>query len=135
MTVKLWDLRDGMCRQTLDGHQSDVVDLKWMRNGQNFVTASDDGIIRLFDIRADQVIAEYRAEVMQAGASCVDTSISGRIIFAGYDDFNVVCWDSMLGTTLGILSEHQARVSCLGVDEEGISLCTGSWDNFLKIWN
>jgi hypothetical protein len=26
-------------------------------------------------------------------------------------------------------------VSCLGVTEDGMAVCTGSWDSFLKIWN
>ncbi|KAL5264702.1 hypothetical protein ACHWQZ_G005695 [Mnemiopsis leidyi] len=135
MTVKLWDLREGMCKQTLVGHQSDVVDCKWLSNGNNFVTASDDGIVRLFDIRSDQEIAQYSYEYPQAGVSCVDTSLSGRIIFAGYDDFNVILWDTLLGELVAVLSEHGAKVSCLGVDKDGVALCTGSWDNLLKIWN
>ena len=133
--MKLWDLRDGMCRQTLVGHISDVVDCKWMSNGLNFVTASDDGMVRLFDVRSDQEISQYAYEYPQSGVSCVDTSLSGRVIFAGYDDFNVMLWDTLLGELLAVLSEHQGKVSCLGVDKEGVALCTGSWDNLLKIWN
>jgi len=134
-TVKLWDLRDGMCRQTLVGHVSDVVDCKWMTNGLNFVTASDDGIVRLFDVRSDQEISQYAYEYRPAGVSCVDSSLSGRIIFAGYDDFNISLWDTLLGELLAVLNEHQGKVSCLGVDKEGVALCSGSWDNLLKIWN
>ena len=28
---------------------------------------------------------------------------------------------------------HENRVSCLGVSNDGISLCTGSWDAFVRI--
>ena len=124
-----------MCKQTLVGHTSDVVDVKWLTNGCSFVAASDDGIVRLFDIRADQEISQYSYEFPAAGVSSVDTSYSGRIIFAGYDDFNVILWDTLLGEPLAVLSSHQAKVSCLGVDKDGVTLCTGSWDSTLKIWN
>jgi len=134
-TIKLWDLREGMCKQTLVGHMSDVVDVKWLSNGYNFVTASDDGIVRLFDVRSDQEISQYSYEYPVAGVSSVATSLSGRIIFAGYDDFNVILWDTLLGEPVAVLSEHQGKVSCLGVDKDGVALCTGSWDNLLKIWN
>lgn len=35
----------------------------------------------------------------------------------------------------GVLAGHDNRVSCLGVTDDGMAACTGSWDSFLKIWN
>ena len=35
----------------------------------------------------------------------------------------------------GVLAGHDNRVSCLGITEDGMAVCTGSWDSFLKIWN
>ena len=32
-----------------------------------------------------------------------------------------------------ILYAHENRVSCLGVSPDGTALCTGSWDNTLKV--
>lgn len=133
--VKMWDLREGMCKQTLVGHESDVVDIEWLSNGNNFVTASDDGWVRLFDIRSDQVLTTYGYEEPYAGVSCVDSSMSGRVVFAGYDDFNVIAWDLLKGEDLATLSEHGGKISCLNVDKDGVTLCTGSWDNLLKTWN
>lgn len=31
------------------------------------------------------------------------------------------------------LSGHENRVSCLGVNNKGEALCTGSWDTYLKV--
>ena len=61
-------------------------------------------------------------------------SISGRFLFAGYDDFNCYVWDTLAGKQVGCLAGHDNRVSCLGVCSDGTSLCTGSWDSFLKVW-
>ena len=38
-------------------------------------------------------------------------------------------WDVLRGERVGSLSGHDNRVSCLGVSNDGISLCTGSWDS------
>lgn len=38
-------------------------------------------------------------------------------------------------TTTGVLSGHDNRVSCTGVPDDGMGVCTGSWDSFLKLWN
>src|SRR3954447_11694094 len=41
-------------------------------------------------------------------------------------------WDTLRGEKVGSLVGHENRVSCLGVSNDGISLCTGSWDAFVS---
>ena len=53
---------------------------------------------------------------------------------AGYDDFNCYVWDTLSGKQVGVLAGHDNRVSCLGVSNDGMALCTGSWDSYLKLW-
>lgn len=38
-------------------------------------------------------------------------------------------WDVLRGDRVGNLNGHENRVSCLGVSNDGMSLCTGSWDS------
>ncbi len=38
----------------------------------------------------------------------------------------------MKGDRVGILAGHDNRVSCLGVSNDGLSLCTGSWDSLVS---
>lgn len=61
-------------------------------------------------------------------------SISGRFLFAGYDDNRCCVWDTLRGDLVHTLDGHDNRVSCLGVNVDGTALCTGSWDALLKIW-
>lgn len=37
------------------------------------------------------------------------------------------------GERVGTLTGHDNRVSCLGVSNDGISLCTGSWDSTVSL--
>ena len=74
-------------------------------------------------------------EQIICGITSVAFSKSGRILFAGYDDYNCHCWDVLRQERSAQLMSHENRVSCLGVNEDGMALCTGSWDSFLKIWN
>lgn len=109
-------------------------------------------------------------------------SKSGRLMFAGYDDYNCYIWDVLKVERVGVLAAHENRVSCLGelagvgslwlisslffqladarltftftlasclfscvlcrrtvlcvdVSDDGMALCTGSWDATLRIWN
>lgn len=41
-------------------------------------------------------------------------------------------WDVTRGEKVGSLVGHENRVSCLGVSNDGISLCTGSWDSLVS---
>jgi WD40 repeat protein len=72
--------------------------IKWIQffpNGNAFATGSDDATCRLFDIRADQELAMYSHDNIICGITSVAFSKSGRLLFAGYDDFNCNVWDSM----------------------------------------
>eukprot|EP00080_Pristionchus_pacificus_P000598 PDM60618.1 slc-28.1 [Pristionchus pacificus] len=134
-SAKLWDIRDGQCKQTFPGHESDINAVAFFPSGNAFATGSDDATCRLFDIRADQELAMYSHDNIICGITSVAFSKSGRLLFAGYDDFNCNVWDSMRQERAGVLAGHDNRVSCLGVTEDGMAVCTGSWDSFLKIWN
>ncbi|XP_047643632.1 guanine nucleotide-binding protein G(I)/G(S)/G(T) subunit beta-3 isoform X2 [Phacochoerus africanus] len=134
-SAKLWDVREGTCRQTFTGHESDINAICFFPNGEAICTGSDDASCRLFDLRADQELTTYSHESIICGITSVAFSLSGRLLFAGYDDFNCNVWDSMKCERVGILSGHDNRVSCLGVTADGMAVATGSWDSFLKIWN
>ena len=42
-------------------------------------------------------------------------------------------WDVLRGDRVGNLNGHENRVSCLGVSNDGMSLCTGSWDSTVSV--
>ncbi|KAL4684157.1 hypothetical protein H8959_021851 [Pygathrix nigripes] len=108
-SAKLWDVREGMCRQTFTGHESDI-----------------NAICELMTYSHDNIIC---------GITSVSFSKSGRLLLAGYDDFNCNVWDALKADRAGVLAGHDNRVSCLGVTDDGMAVATGSWDSFLKIWN
>jgi WD40 repeat protein len=111
----------------------DVHYFRFFPNGMAFGTGSDDASCRLFDIRADREIMQYTHDNILCGITSVAFSISGRYLFAGYDDFNCNVWDTLKGERVFTLQGHDNRVSCLGVSSDGMALCTGSWDSLLKV--
>jgi len=100
-----------------------------------FGTGSDDSSCRLFDMRTFRQLNHFFSDKILCGITSVAFSGSGRMLFAGYDDFNCQVWDVLTGNQLSTLNPpHENRVSCLGVTSDGRALCTGSWDTTLKIW-
>ena len=88
-----------------------------------------------FSLLSLQELNLYAHDNIICGITSVAFSKSGRLLLAGYDDFNCNIWDTLRGDRVGVLAGHDNRVSCLGVTEDGLAVATGSWDSFLKIWN
>jgi len=106
---------------------------RFFPNGNAVGTGSDDVSCRLFDLRADRELNQYVHDNILSGITSVAFSASGRLLFAGYDDYSCNVWDTLKGERVGVLTGHDNRVSCLGVSSDGLALCTGSWDNMLKV--
>jgi len=121
-------------KQTLAiSHHSSSCPPRFFPNGDAFATGSDDASCRLFDIRADRELNAFTHDNILCGITSVAFSISGRILFGGYDDWTCNVWDTLKGERVGVLTGHENRVSCLGVSSDGMALCTGSWDSTLRV--
>lgn len=77
------------------------VPLQFFPNGHAFATGSDDATCRLFDLRADQELMMYSHDNIICGITSVAFSKSGRLLLAGYDDFNCNVWDTLKGERAG----------------------------------
>lgn len=146
-TIKVWDIRssgkDGSV-QTLTGHEGDVNCVDFMpSDGNAFGTCSEDGTARVWDMRSYQEVARFGQLMVpdltmpdMEGFTSVSFSKSGRILFCGHTDSFVHAFDVLSDRSLPAFSlpAHDSNVSCLGVAPNGDGLCTGSWDNCLKIW-
>ncbi|KAI5751846.1 hypothetical protein M8J77_011341 [Diaphorina citri] len=132
--VNIWDMRTGYCVQSFEGHQSDVNSVKFHPSGDAVATGSDDATCRLFDLRADKEVACYKKDSILFGATSVDFSVSGRLLFAGYNDYTINVWDSLKCCRVNHLMGHENRVSCLQVSPDGTAFSSGSWDTTLRIW-
>ncbi|XP_016394558.1 guanine nucleotide-binding protein subunit beta-1-like [Sinocyclocheilus rhinocerous] len=109
--AKLWDIRDGQCKQTFQGHTSDINAISFYPSGNAIVTGSDDCTCKMYDIRADQEVISYQDAALNSGVTSLDLSASGRLIFAGDDDFNCNIWDSIKGEKVGELKEKKKGLS------------------------
>lgn len=107
---------------------------RYYPSGDAFASGSDDATCRLYDLRADREVAIYSKESIIFGASSVDFSLSGRLLFAGYNDYTINVWDVLKGSRVSILFGHENRVSTLRVSPDGTAFCSGSWDHTLRVW-
>uniref|UniRef100_A0A3Q1AHL2 Uncharacterized protein n=1 Tax=Amphiprion ocellaris TaxID=80972 RepID=A0A3Q1AHL2_AMPOC len=131
--ANVWDMRSGQCIQSFETHESDINSVRYYPSGDAFASGSDDATCRLYDLRADREVAIYSKESIIFGVSSVDFSLSGRLLFGGYNDYTINVWDVLKGTRVSILFGHENRVSTLRVSPDGTAFCTGSWDHTLRV--
>ena len=72
-------------------------------SGNAVITGSDDTTLKMYDLRADQEVIGYTDPNVKAGNTSLALSLSGRLIFAGYDDFKCNIWDVLKGEKVGKL--------------------------------
>lgn len=70
-------------------------------NGNAVITGSDDASCKLYDLRSDQELITYQDSSIMCGVTSIAPSLSGRLILAGYDDFNCNIWDSLKAERVG----------------------------------
>ncbi|KAG8142285.1 hypothetical protein E2320_006221 [Naja naja] len=68
-SAKLWDVREGMCRQTFTGHESDINAICFFPNGSAIRLRPACGT----DLRADQELMVYSHDNIICGITSVAT--------------------------------------------------------------
>jgi len=133
-SVKVWDSRSVSCVMTFRGHEQDVNGVQYLSDGNAIASGSEDGTCRLWDVRACRQVNTYATDGNVSGVSSVAFSGSGRLLIAGYDDFNGVVWDTLTGASVQRLVGHTDRLSALTVSPDGHALITASFDTQIKVW-
>uniref|UniRef100_A0A8C6XM84 G protein subunit beta 1 n=1 Tax=Naja naja TaxID=35670 RepID=A0A8C6XM84_NAJNA len=98
-SAKLWDVREGMCRQTFTGHESDINAICFFPNGSAIRLRPACGT----DLRADQELMVYSHDNIICGITSVAFSKTGhdnRVSCLGVTDDGMAVatgsWDSFL---------------------------------------
>lgn len=75
--------------------------LQFFPSGNAVITGSDDATCKLYDLRSDQELITYQDSTIMCGVTSLAPSLSGRLLLAGYDDFNVNIWDTLKAERVG----------------------------------
>jgi guanine nucleotide-binding protein G(I)/G(S)/G(T) subunit beta-1 len=134
-TCKVWDYRDWKADvMTFPGHDSDINTVDASRGGNAFISGGDDSAVILHDVRSYGPLQQYHEANIVCSVTSIALSDSSRMIFGGYDDNICRAWDTLTGEVISEMTDHRNRVSCLGVSAQGTALCTGGWDQILRVW-
>lgn len=140
-TAKAWDFRMQECCGNFEGHRQDVNTVDFFPDGNSFFTGSDDGTVKLFDLRAYRCLNSYKLSGPLDGAdapgvTAVRSSVSGKYAFAAYDQSpHMCCWNTAETAVSQEFSSLFTRVSALDLNCSGKAIATGSWDFRVTVWS
>lgn len=109
--------------------------LQFFPNGNAFATGSDDATCRLFDLRADQELMVYSHDNIICGITSVAFSKSGRLLLAGYDDFNCNVWDTLKADRAGEICAHKRMLVIVTISGMWSSDCPESKQTTVHSYN
>ena len=139
-TARLWDLnnppnpmalvRGGNRGILFSGHQHWVTSVSFSPNGQYLATGSRDRIVRLWDLKGNQV-AEFSGH--QDLVTSVSFSSNGEYLATGSYDRTARLWD-LKGNQVAEFSGDQDLVTSVSFSPNGEYLATGSRDRKVRLW-
>lgn len=138
-SIRVWDVRmqQDHAVASLTVFPSDVNNVRWFPDSEALGAAGDDRSCRLVDIRCMNELNRYfDANKCAATASSCAFSSSGRLLFAGYDDTYIHGWDAVSPENKihVSLSNHESRITEVGVAPSGQALASCSWDTTVKVY-
>jgi WD40 repeat protein len=111
--AQIWDAERGAPLRTLSGHTQDVHSAFFSPDSTRVVTASRDGTIRIWDVRAGRTIRELKREPGQTWGS-VDLAVfspDGSRILTVHQDNHYRVWDAATGELLETKDGNQGVAS------------------------
>lgn len=167
-----WDTRSPAATQHFAINERDVNCIQYFRDNNSIAIGNEDGVIILFDTRADCPIATYSINDRNSsrqkeqtyfattelrgssssssprtpisilsncfedrGVVSIDFSRSGRLMYACYINLGCIIWDTLKGDVVGTLEGQGPKISGIRASPDGLAICTGSWDQNLKLWS
>ena len=127
----LWEADSGLFVQKLDGHSKAITSLCWRSDSKLFVTAGEDGIVRVWDAQNSKPVKSWNAH--GKGALTAGFRRDGSIYSAGRDHL-VKLWQAD-GKPIRVLKGLQDIVVAASVCDETNRVFAADWSGTILVWN
>ena len=133
-TIKVWDVTVDRELTKLKGHHSLVNSVAFSPDGNRIVSASADGMIKLWDTRSHTELKTLRNSQQKRFIYSVAFSPDGRYIASGGHDQTFKIWDGVTGAETMTFHGHIGPIVAVAFSPDGKYVASGSDDKTLKVW-
>lgn len=132
-TVKLWDVyNDRKCLRTYYGHSAGVRDIEFTNDGKQFLSASYDKYVKLWDTETGKCISRFTTDRIPY---CVRFHPERQHQFlAGQSNKQIVQWDMRSQKTVQRYKEHLGPVNDIAFFDNGRKFISTSDDKKMFVW-
>ncbi|XP_070310228.1 apoptotic protease-activating factor 1 isoform X5 [Odocoileus virginianus] len=142
--LKLWDLNQEECRNTMFGHTNSVSHCRFSPDDQVLASCSADGTLKLWDVKSANerksinvkqffLNSEEPQEDLEVIVKCCSWSADGaRIMVAAKNKVFLWSMDSRL--KVADCRGHLSWVHCVMFSTDGSSFLTSSDDQTIRLW-
>lgn len=132
-SVRPLDTVSGRCLRTMRGHNSTVTSIALSLDAQKIVSASDDGIVKLWNTTSGFCLCTIHGHGRKV--TCVAFSTDAQRIASASEDMTVRLWDTASGTCLHILMGHNDTVTYVAFSPTEERIVSASDDMTVKLWD
>jgi len=115
------------------GHTDWVRSVAITEDAKIAVTACDDGVVRVWDLKTNQCTATLEGH--SGYVLSVALTPDGSTAVSGSDDNTVKVWDLKSSKNTATLEGHSSGVLSVALTADGVTAVSGSDDNTVKVWD
>ena len=133
-TVKLWNVRNGECIFTFEGHEDYITGVAFCKDGRKIASASEDGTLKVWDIEDRECMLTCLNEERKK-FTCIAFSNDCTKLVSGSEDNHVKIWDTNKTDCISVLSGHLDFVRSAVFNHDDTLIVSGAEDKSMKLWN
>ncbi|PKO06675.1 MAG: hypothetical protein CVU41_06135 [Chloroflexi bacterium HGW-Chloroflexi-3] len=131
--IQLIDIKTRENLFKLTGHLGNVLDMKFISNGEKLISLGKDNTIRIWNTKDGKLIKTFGGTITNFNNVIFSSSERYFAIFA--DDGTVKFWDIEKGYNTQVIRAHSSKVNGVLISPDEKLLVTWSDDRTIKIWD
>lgn len=130
---QFWERDAAAPFRTLVGHTSIPSGFDFSPDGENMVTSSWDGHVKVWNLLTGMLIGKM--DLHQGDVYAVKYDPENRFVASGGADNQIVLWDPKSNKVISKLIGHSTSVTSIDITSDGQFLISMSLDGLMKVWD